>query len=84
MPEERSLEASVRHLARSPLCPRCRAHKEEASALCRACTGMLPAQMRADLEQIESRPPDAVFRAIRAAANYFDLHFRSIRQIRHG
>ena len=49
------------------------------SALCRRCRMKLPEQMRAALEEVPSKDAWAVSRALRAAANYFDVHFQSVR-----
>ena len=40
---------------------------------------MLPRNMRASLEGVEQHDEGTVYRALRAAANYFDVHFQSIR-----
>ena len=69
----------VAGLARKPRCPRCDLTKTIGNALCRKCRGKLPSHMRAPLEQIPSKEGSIVGRALRAAADYFDLHFQSIR-----
>jgi hypothetical protein len=67
-------------LARRPRCPRCSLDKTIGNALCRRCRARLPAQMRAGLEGIPAKDTWIVTRAIRAAANYFDVHFASVRK----
>ena len=62
-----------------PRCPRCDFDKTMGNALCRSCRGKLPANMRTSLERIPSKDEWMVARAMRAAANYFDVHFQSIR-----
>lgn len=70
----------VRKLARTPKCPRCGdLDKTIGTALCSDCRRVLPPNMREGLENIEKRDPFSVKTAIRAAANYFDVHFQSIR-----
>jgi hypothetical protein len=49
------------------------------NALCRRCRAKLPQNMRAGLERIRSKDAWSVARAMRAAANYFDVHFQSVR-----
>jgi hypothetical protein len=49
------------------------------NALCRRCRAKLPANMREALEKIPAKNPWSVMSAMRAAANYFDVHFQSIR-----
>ena len=66
-------------LARKAHCPRCDLDKTIGNALCRSCRAKLPANMRAALERIPSKDAWTVARALRAAANYFDVHFQSIR-----
>lgn len=66
-------------LARRPSCPRCSGDKTIGNALCRRCRTKLPAQMRAGLEAIPAKDSWTVARALRAAANYFDVHFKSVR-----
>ena len=69
----------VDKLARRRSCPRCNFEKTEGTALCRRCRFKLPAHMRLPLEGIEKREESVVASALRAAANYFDVHYRSIR-----
>lgn len=70
----------VKQLARRPRCPRCDFDKTIGTALCRKCRSQLPANMRQSLERIPDRDPHVVYRAVRAAVNYFDVHFASIRR----
>ena len=70
----------LNRLARLPQCPRCDLDKTFNSALCRKCRGLLPPNMRNNLESISSRDSFSVMRSIRAAANYFSVHFKSIRE----
>jgi len=69
----------VKGLARRANCPRCSLDKTVGHALCRRCRTKLPAQMRAGLEGIHSKDAWTVARALRAAANYFEVHFKSVR-----
>lgn len=69
----------LHRLARRRHCPRCDLDKTWGAAICRSCRQKLPENMRKHLERIEEDEPMAVLRAIKAAANYFDIHFRSIR-----
>jgi len=69
----------VAGLARRPRCPRCDFNKTVGNALCRRCRSKLPENMRQALEAIPNRDAFTVGRALRAAANYFDVHFQSIR-----
>jgi len=69
----------VAGLANRPRCPRCDFNKTVGNALCRRCRSKLPANMRQALEAIPNRDAFTVGRALRAAANYFDVHFQSIR-----
>jgi hypothetical protein len=66
-------------LANRPRCPRCDLEKTIGNALCRRCRSKLPAHMRAGLEAIPTKDEWTVGRAMRAAANYFNLHFQSVR-----
>ena len=72
-------EEDVAGLARTPRCPRCDLDKTFGTALCRSCRSKLPPHMRAALEKIPSQEPSRVGRANRAAANYFNVHFQSVR-----
>jgi hypothetical protein len=71
-------------LAKRRNCPRCSLEKTEGTALCRKCRFKLPAHMRLPLEGIVKREEQIVARALRAAANYFDIHYRSILEYRGG
>lgn len=66
-------------LAKTPRCPRCDLTKTIGNALCRSCRAKLPENMRLALEKIPSKDAGLVGRAVRAAARYFDVHFRSVR-----
>lgn len=66
-------------LAKKPQCPRCDLDKTVGNALCRRCRAKLPPHMRLGVENIPSKDEWTVSRALRAAANYFDVHFQSIR-----
>ena len=69
----------IEKLARRRGCPRCNLEKTDGTALCRRCRFKLPAHMRLPLEGIVKRDASVVSSALRAAAEYFDLHYRSIR-----
>lgn len=69
----------VQGLARRPKCPRCDLNKTMGHALCRACRTKLPEHMRFQLERIPTKEPNVVARALRAAANYFNVHFQSVK-----
>lgn len=69
----------VNGLAKKRHCPRCSLDKTFGSALCSRCRTKLPEQMRQALEKIPAKNPWTVMSAMRAAANYFDVHFQSIR-----
>ena len=70
----------VEGLARKRRCPRCDLNKTIGNALCRSCRSKLPAHMRAALERIPGKEPWSVGSALRAAANYFNVHFTSVRK----
>jgi hypothetical protein len=74
----------IAQLAKRRNCPRCSLEKTEGTALCRRCRFRLPAHMRLPLEGIAKRDEWVVAGALRAAANYFDMHYRSIRAFRGG
>lgn len=74
----------IERLAKRKSCPRCSLEKTEGNALCRRCRFKLPAHMRLPLEGIVKRDEWIVAGALRAAASYFDVHFRSIRHFRGG
>jgi hypothetical protein len=67
-------------LAKKPRCPRCDFNKTIGNALCRRCRAALPENMRVALEKIPNKEPFAVGSALRAAANYFNVHFASVRK----
>lgn len=69
----------VQRLAKRRNCPRCSLEKTEGTALCRRCRFKLPSHMRRPLERIDQRDEGIVHTALRAAANYFDVRYRSIR-----
>src|SRR4051794_41619849 len=69
----------IARLAKRRSCPRCNLEKTEGAALCRRCRFKLPAHMRLPLQAIDEREEWIVASALRAAANYFDIHYRSIR-----
>jgi hypothetical protein len=68
----------IDRLARQRACPRCTLDKTGGMALCKRCRFKLPAHMRRPLEHIDRRETSIVSGALRAAANYFDMHYRSI------
>lgn len=68
----------IEKLARRRSCPRCSLEKTEGTALCRRCRYKLPAHMRLPLEGIKQQEERVVASALRAAANFFDIHYRSI------
>ncbi len=70
----------VSDLAAKRQCPRCDLDKTVGNALCRKCRSKLPAHMRLGIENIPSKDGGLVGNALRAAANYFDVHFSSIRR----
>jgi uncharacterized paraquat-inducible protein A len=77
-------EQQVARLAKRKSCPRCNLEKTEGNALCRRCRFKLPAHMRLPLQEIVKRDEWIVASALRAAANYFDIHYKSIRMFRGG
>jgi hypothetical protein len=68
----------IEKLAKRRNCPRCNFEKTGGMALCRRCRFKLPAHMRRPLEEIVTREEWIVAGALRAAANYFDVHYKSI------
>jgi hypothetical protein len=70
----------IERLAKRRSCPRCSLEKTEGTALCRRCRYKLPTHMRRPLEGIVQRDESIVYGALRAAATYFDVHYRSIRE----
>lgn len=69
----------VAALSKKRQCPRCDFDKTFGNALCRTCRGKLPPHMRLGIENIPAKDASAVGNALRAAANYFNVHFASIR-----
>jgi len=69
----------VTGLARRRHCPRCDLDKTMGSALCSRCRSKLPEHMRLALERIPQKEPSIVARALRVAADYFNVHFQSVR-----
>jgi len=69
----------IARLAKRKSCPRCNLEKTEGTALCRRCRFKLPAHMRIPLQEIATRDESVVTCALRAAANYFEIHYKSIR-----
>jgi predicted amidophosphoribosyltransferase len=70
---------ALARLGHDPKCPRCDLDKTIGAAMCKRCRAKLPSHMRKDLDRVEGKDPALVMRALRAAANYFDLHFQSVR-----
>lgn len=70
---------AIRSLARAESCPRCDLQKTQGAVLCSRCRLKLPSNMRIGLERVERYETGFVARAMRAAANYFDLRFQSVR-----
>ena len=70
----------VSGLARRRHCPRCDLDKTVGSALCRRCRAQLPQHMARPLERIPMKEPSVVSRALSAAANYFNVHFQSVKK----
>ena len=66
-------------LASRPKCPRCDLEKTVGNALCRRCRSKLPPHMRIGVENIPAKDEWTVTRALRQAANYFNVHFQSVR-----
>ena len=66
-------------LAKKKSCPRCDLEKTVGNALCRRCRSKLPPHMRLGIENIPAKDGGAVANALRAAANYFNVHFQSVR-----
>ena len=69
----------VAGLANRKSCPRCELNKTVGAGLCRRCRSKLPESMRAALERIPEKDAWTVGHALRAAANYFNVHFQSVR-----
>jgi len=70
----------ISELARKKSCPRCDLEKTVGNGLCRSCRSKLPPHMRMGLENVATKDGGLVGNALRAAANYFDVHFASIRR----
>jgi predicted amidophosphoribosyltransferase len=70
----------VKDLAQTPRCPRCDLDKTVGNALCRRCRAKLPPHMRLGIENIPTKDGGVVGNALRAAANYFNVHFASVRK----
>jgi hypothetical protein len=70
----------VAALARKTHCPRCDLDKTVGNALCRRCRSKLPDHMRLGVENIPAKDGGMVGNALRAAANYFNVHFASVRK----
>ncbi|HEV7239425.1 MAG TPA: hypothetical protein VGQ36_09305 [Thermoanaerobaculia bacterium] len=70
----------VAQLSKKRQCPRCDFDKTFGNALCRRCRSKLPPHMRLGIENIPAKDGGMVGSALRAAANYFDVHFASIRR----
>lgn len=70
----------VAALSKKRACPRCDLDKTLGNALCRRCRSKLPPHMRLGIENIPAKDGGLVGNALRAAANYFDVHFASIRR----
>ena len=69
----------VAGLAKKRSCPRCDLDKTVGNALCRRCRSKLPPHMRLAIEDIPAKDGTTVGNALRAAANYFNVHFQSVR-----
>ena len=69
----------VEGLAKKKSCPRCDLDKTVGNGLCRRCRSKLPPHMRLAIENIQAKESGAVANALRAAANYFNVHFQSVR-----
>jgi hypothetical protein len=69
----------VNGLAKKRSCPRCDLEKTVGNGLCRRCRAKLPPHMRLAVENIPAKDSGTVASALRAAANYFNVHFQSVR-----
>jgi predicted amidophosphoribosyltransferase len=67
-------------LSKKRACPRCDLDKTVGNALCRRCRSKLPPHMRLAVENIPAKDGSVVGNALRAAANYFTVHFASVRK----
>jgi hypothetical protein len=70
----------ISELARKKSCPRCDLDKTVGNGLCRTCRSKLPPHMRLGLENVDAKDGGMVGNALRAAANYFNVHFASVRK----
>jgi hypothetical protein len=70
----------LEELAKKRSCPRCDLDKTVGNALCRRCRSKLPPHMRLGIENIPAKDAGLVGNALRAAANYFTVHFASVRK----
>ena len=77
-------KSQIERLAKRRNCPRCNMEKTAGNALCRRCRFKLPAHMRLPLEEIGRKEEWIVAGALRAAASYFDIRYKSIRLFRGG
>lgn len=73
------MSGSIDRLARQPKCPRCALDKTLGAGLCHTCRAQLPEHMRRGLDDVRSVDEGTITRAMRAAANYFHVHFQSVR-----
>ena len=69
----------VAALAKRRKCPRCDGDKTIGTGLCRSCRTRLPDNMRAAVENIPAKDAGFVGQALRQAANYFNVHYQSVR-----
>ena len=69
----------VQGIAKTKSCPRCDLDKTVGNGLCRRCRAKLPPHMRLAVENIPAKDESTVASALRAAANYFNVHFQSVR-----
>ncbi|HVR40284.1 MAG TPA: hypothetical protein VMU84_14405 [Thermoanaerobaculia bacterium] len=67
-------------IAKRRSCPRCDLEKTVGNALCRRCRAKLPPHMRLGVENVDRKDEWTVGSALRAAANYFNVHFASVRK----
>ena len=72
-------DEQVAGLARTARCPRCDHTKTIGTGLCRSCRTQLPEHMRRAVEGIHGKKGSVVGRALRAAAQYLNVHFQSVR-----
>ena len=69
----------VAALAKRRKCPRCDGDKTIGAGFCRSCRTKLPDHMRTAIENIPAKDARTVGQALRQAANYFSVHFQSVR-----